>query len=72
MSQRHLYICYGMFICAKNMENYLGLVSILTAENIDTEMCNIILCTYNKGNQIYTLIYTYIFLHVNTPIKHLF
>ena len=34
------------------------LVSIFTAENIDTKMCNIILCTYNKENQIYTLIST--------------
>ena len=34
------------------------LVSIFTAENIDTEMCNIILGTHNKENQIYTLIYT--------------
>ena len=32
------------------------LVSILTAENIDTKMCNIILCTHNKENQIYTSI----------------
>ena len=30
------------------------LVSIFTAEDIDTEMCNIILCTYKKENQIYT------------------
>ena len=30
------------------------LVSIFTAEYFDTEMCNIILCTYNKENQIYT------------------
>ena len=34
------------------------LVSIFTVENIDTEMCNIILCTCNKENQIYTLIST--------------
>ena len=34
----------------------LDIVSILTGENIDSEMCNIILCTYNKENQIYTLI----------------
>ena len=33
------------------------LVFIFTAENIDKKMCNIILCTYNKENQIYTLIY---------------
>ena len=32
------------------------LVSIFTAENTETEMCNIILCTYNKENKIYTLI----------------
>ena len=34
------------------------LVSIFIAENTDTEMCNIIVCTYNKGKQIYTLIST--------------
>ena len=34
------------------------LVSIFTAEIIDTEMCNIILYNYNKENQIYTLIST--------------
>ena len=34
------------------------LVSIFTTENIDTEMFNIILCTYNKETQIYTLIST--------------
>ena len=34
------------------------LFSIFTVENIDTEMCDIILCTYNKENQIYTLILT--------------
>ena len=34
------------------------LVSIFTAENIDTEMCNITLCTYYKENQNDTLICT--------------
>ena len=34
------------------------LVAIFTAENINKEMCNIILCTYNKQNQIYTLFST--------------
>ena len=31
-------------------------LSIFTAENIDTEICTIRLCTYNKETQIYTFI----------------
>ena len=42
----------------KVMETICDLVSIFTAENIYIEMCNIILCTYNEENQIYTLIST--------------
>ena len=38
----------------KLWKTILDLVSIFTEENIDTEMCNIIICTYNK--KIYTLI----------------
>ena len=40
------------------MENNLGPCFYIHSKNIDTEMCNIILCTYNKENQIYTLIST--------------
>ena len=47
-----------MSLCAKAVETIWDLVSIFTAENIDTEMCNIMLCTHNKENQIYTLIST--------------
>ena len=35
-----------------------NLVSIFTAKNFDIEICNIILYTYNKENQIYPLIST--------------
>ena len=44
------------------------LFTLITAESIITEMCNIILCIYNKENQIFTLIYTIVqayILHVN-------
>ena len=33
-------------------------MTIFIAENIDTEVCFITTCTYNKENQIYTLIFT--------------
>ena len=45
--------------CVQKLQKTIwDLVSIFTVENIDTEMCNIILCTYNKENKIYTLIST--------------
>ena len=50
------------------------LVSIFTAKNTDTKMCNIILCTHNKENQIYTLISTIVkayILHANMHTKFL-
>ena len=50
------------------------LISIFTAENIDTEMCYIILCIYNKEGQIYTLISTVVKAYISTckyMTKHL-
>ena len=47
------------YTCVQNLWKTISdLVSIFTGENIDTEMCNIILCTYNKENQSYNLIST--------------
>ena len=53
--QTILHIFLGMPLCSKVMENN---IYIFTAENIDTGMCNILLCTYNKEKQMYTLMLT--------------
>ena len=42
----------------KIRKTIFDLVSMLTAQSTDTEMCNIILGTYNKENKICTLIST--------------
>ena len=48
-----------MSLWANVTENNFGpCFYIFTVKNIDTEMCNIILCIYNTENQIYTLIST--------------
>ena len=37
---------------------------MFTVENISSEMCNFILCSSNKENQIYTLISTIVKEHI--------
>ena len=59
-----MHMCWECPYVQKLWKTIWDLVSIFIAEYIDTKMFNIILCTYNKENQIYTLISTILKVYI--------
>ena len=49
-----LCIYSGNVLMCRNYKNNWDLISIFTAESIDTEMSSVMSCIYSKENQIYT------------------